>query len=372
MDQHAARDGLSRRRRRPRAGAPAEDAPSKPAVGTPRRRADPRPPHEQVDVLGELITLCALRGSLDLRCQMAGDYLVDHPASAGGEAVFHMVLAGSCLVSPADGPSFVAASGALVLFPRGGAHRLSSTAPVRGRAWHSRAPGLHAAPWPAADVAVEVDLLCGRFRYDTAAAPILFDALPGAMHVPADTGDGGAGPISRLIRAEAEAARPAAVEVVTALTTALLVMALRRHLDTPQLGPGMLALLADRALAPSLVAMFGSPARRWTVAALAARTNMSRATFARRFAAVAGQGPAEILLAVRCHLALEMLRASRLSVGEIAAAVGYRSESAFGKAFARRIGVTPALVRRRWAQGDRRGASPSGATAPSRGEPAPA
>lgn len=45
------------------------------------------------------------------------------------------------------------------------------------------------------------------------------------------------------------------------------------------------------------------------------------------------------------HLARRLLRETNISVGELAARVGYESEAAFSRAFRRSVGVPPATWR---------------------------
>ncbi|MBP6020649.1 MAG: cupin domain-containing protein [Burkholderiaceae bacterium] len=300
-----------------------------------------------MDVVGELINLCAVRGSLNIRCQASGDYSVEHAESASGEALFHMVLEGSCVVAPYDGNPFVAKAGELVIFPKGAAHRLSHASDHKGqRGWETRSAGLFAADLPNPGAVVELDLLCGRFHYDTTAAAFLFDSLPHAMHVTQKTKSTQLTFLTRMIRTEAEEHKMGALEVVTALTTALFVISLRQYFDTPSVNQSMLALLSDKSTAASLLAMYTRPAENWSVASLAALSNMSRSTLSRRYSTLAGKGPAEVLLAVRCLHALKTLRTTTSSIHTIANQVGYQSEAAFSKAFTRQMGITPSQARR--------------------------
>lgn len=241
----------------------------------------------------------------------------------------------------------MAKAGELVIFPKGAAHRLSHISDnERQRTWVTHNAGLFAADRPDPCDVVELDLLCGRFHYDTTAAAFLFDALPDAMHVTQKTKSSQLAFLTLLIRTEAEEQQTAALKVVTALTTVLFVIALRQHYETPSIDQGMIALLSDKLLAPSLHAMFRSPADDWSVESLASVSNMSRSTFARRYSAVAGKGPAQVLLSVRCLLALKLLRTTKLSIHQVANEVGYKSEAAFSKAFTRQMGITPSLARR--------------------------
>lgn len=298
-----------------------------------------------MDIVGDLVSLCDLSGSLDLRCHMSGDCFVDHDPSPVGEAVFHVVLSGQVQVDVPGQPPFVAGAGSVILLPQGAAHRLRN-ADGRGPAQMQRAAGLFA---PESEQPPELDLLCGRFGYDRLIGPMVFDGLPPVLHLTPDFGAGELDAITRLIRREAEARHAGATEIVTSLTTVLFVLALRQSLSLPDPDHGIIALLGDPALAPAVIAMYRHPGKPWTVASLASEVAMSRATFARRFAERANRGPAETLLAIRCQLALQQLRGSTRSVAEIAHDMGYSCEISFGKAFARQVGMTPTTARRRYA-----------------------
>lgn len=300
-----------------------------------------------MDVASKLIELCSLHSSLDVRCQMSGEHTIDHLRSAPGEAVFHMILSGKCLITMTGAAPFLAKEGDLIIFPKGAAHRLTSiSSNIDGRDLMSRTQGLFAPAWINAEPCVELDLLCGRIEYDIIAASLLFDSLPNVLHAVPENTRPELCAIMRLIRYEAEARRAEAEEVVTALMSALFVIALRQYLDTPQLDAGMLSLLADKSLSKSLVCMFKEAERNWTVETLAFEVNMSRSTFARHFRQISGKGPAEMLLAIRCHLARNLLQTTNLSTGEIASRLGYQSEAAFGKAYTRYMNASPSATRR--------------------------
>jgi AraC-like DNA-binding protein len=74
--------------------------------------------------------------------------------------------------------------------------------------------------------------------------------------------------------------------------------------------------------------------------------NVSRATLARRFAQHVGEPPLAYLTQWRMQLAARRLRDTSESVEAIARRVGYSSEFAFNRAFARHRGVPPGRYRR--------------------------
>ncbi|SDS51643.1 helix-turn-helix transcriptional regulator [Pseudomonas oryzae] len=83
------------------------------------------------------------------------------------------------------------------------------------------------------------------------------------------------------------------------------------------------------------------------VADLARLSGLSVAHFHSRFLAATGQTPMDYVRRRRLRQGRQLLLESTLGVGEIAARVGYSSQSAFTAALAREFGVTPRELRRR-------------------------
>jgi AraC-like DNA-binding protein len=87
--------------------------------------------------------------------------------------------------------------------------------------------------------------------------------------------------------------------------------------------------------------MHSDPGHNWTLQTLAENIGMSRSSFARHFKEKVGTSPMEYLTRWRMLLACDRLKNTSNSVALIANAMGYESESAFGKAFKRVMGYSP-------------------------------
>jgi AraC-like DNA-binding protein len=83
-----------------------------------------------------------------------------------------------------------------------------------------------------------------------------------------------------------------------------------------------------------------------TLDALAAIVDLSTFHFARAFKASTGLPPHAYLRRLRCERAKTLLTDSRLSVGEIAAEVGYDTPQAFARMFRAEVGASPSEWRR--------------------------
>jgi len=153
--------------------------------------------------------------------------------------------------------------------------------------------------------------------------------------------------VIQLIEMEQSASRPGKDAVLRRLTELVVIELIRFAL--PRLPPGhatWLAGLADPHIAQAISIMHANPGRDWTLRELARRVGMSRAAFVGRFRRLTGEPPRQHLRRLRLHVAAVDLEKGDRPIAQIAAAVGYRSESAFNRAFAQELGSPPARYRR--------------------------
>ncbi|WP_106248335.1 AraC family transcriptional regulator [Allonocardiopsis opalescens] len=282
-------------------------------------------------------------------------------------AGFHVVLQGACWLTPPEGEQVRLGTGDVVFFPHGREHALADgptsaiTAPDCDPD-DPHAAGLRtaAAGDQAGDGAPAAITLCGAYRLDPARAHPLLAGLPEVVHLSAR---GGQSPELRsavaLLGVELDRPRLGTDAIVPALLDMMLLYILRAWFDGQAVGAsrGWAAALSDPPVAAALHSIHRDPARLWTVAALAAEAGLSRASFARRFAALVGRPPLTYLTWWRMTTAARLLRESTAPLHVIAARVGYTSEFAFANAFKRVYGTAPGRYRRA-AQGGARRASP--------------
>jgi AraC-like DNA-binding protein len=141
--------------------------------------------------------------------------------------------------------------------------------------------------------------------------------------------------------------RPGSRDILARLSELLFVEAVREHIQQlPTRATGWLAALRDGPLARALAGMHARPAHLWTMEALAKEAFLSRSALAERFVRTLGVPPMSYLTHWRMLLASQRLRESPNSIAQIAASVGYESESSFSRAFGREMGVAPGAYRR--------------------------
>jgi AraC family transcriptional activator of mtrCDE len=297
-----------------------------------------------VDAVSTLIRMARLEAGVDVRCLLAGGHVMDNPPGPKGQVPFHVLLAGRCVVQTGERIVGLEAGDVLVL-PRAGRHRVRVDA---------GAPPVPAARHEGASVATlrsasapDVDLFCGHFAYRPGAGELLFAGLPDVLHASFGTGDGS--PLrllGELMRNEAAQDGPGAGALLASLCEALLALVLRGDGRAPGAAAPAWTAVADPGLRAVIDAVVREPQKRWTLAGLAEVAGVSRATLVRRFPAATGMGVADFLTRTRMTVAADLLTTTQRSLEDIAGSVGYRSPSAFGRAFRATTGTAPASWRR--------------------------
>ncbi|MBS0290906.1 MAG: helix-turn-helix transcriptional regulator, partial [Proteobacteria bacterium] len=82
------------------------------------------------------------------------------------------------------------------------------------------------------------------------------------------------------------------------------------------------------------------------VDAVGLHNGLSRSSLHERFAAMVGDTPMQYLAHWRIQVGAALLRDTPCTVADVALQTGYESEAAFGRAFKRLVGQTPAAWRR--------------------------
>lgn len=303
-----------------------------------------------MDPLSRLVGLLDPRGRMDLRCLFGQAWSAPHEPIGPWRAPFHIVLRGECeLLLGSSKKALRLGPGSLLVLPRGAAHELRSASDQRAAPVRSRDGELLTLKTNVAKPAqADVEILCGELEFTGRRRSVLLEALPEALLVGFGEREEFAWleSLVQMMSREVAEGRPGAAAIVAELSGTLFTLAVRAHLESqPELG-GVLGLLANPRLGPALQAMLDEPRKDWTVEALAQRCNLSRASFAREFSRHSDLAPLQLLTALRMELAAQLLARGGQDTASVGEAVGYRSEAAFNRAFARFAGVTPGRFKR--------------------------
>jgi AraC-like DNA-binding protein len=234
-------------------------------------------------------------------------------------------------------------AGDCVLMPHGPAFRLASdlalepvdamthviTQPMNGRIL----------PWNGGGGTVGLSAI---FSFAGEHVNMLLGALPPLMHLRDWSGQATMQwCIERMMR-ELREPQPGGFLLGQHLAHIMLVEALRLYLSNEvNPGVGWLLALGDKQMRAAMTAMHEDPGHEWTLQELAQFVGMSRSKFALRFKEKVGVSAMEYLTRWRMLRAADRLTNSPESVTDIAISVGYESESSFGAAFKKVMGLSP-------------------------------
>ena len=311
---------------------------------------NPRGTVGPIDSLGESLHMLRLTGALYCRADGRAPWGVEVP-TLPGYLTMPIVLSGSCILE-VDDERFELKPGSAALLSRGRPHRLLS---ARG------APSTPLFELPVEHVGDRYE----RMRIGgsgeqtrTAYAALYADdvltrrviaELPDVIVVDSWNDDEAQAfaDILRLLAREATTTEPGGETVMTRLADVLVIQIIRWWLrQPPTSSTGWIAALRDRHIGRALARIHADAAHSWTIAELAAESNLSRSAFAERFSTIVGIPPAGYLASWRLDQAHAELQRTDLLISDIATRVGYQSDAAFSRAFKRHHGLTPGDVRR--------------------------
>jgi AraC-like DNA-binding protein len=303
-----------------------------------------------MDLLADVLDITGVRGVVAATVEAGEPW--GFALEPVADAAFHAITAGTAWLRVTGHSPVRLMPGDVVLFPTGAAHALASEQEGPLTPWAS----LAADPRYEHSRSIEIGtrpsrtrILCAAYQHDRVVSTPVFALLPSVMHVPAGSLSGSLTDTMRLIGAELTDHDLASSTVLNRLVDIVLIQLLRGWLraenEASALPVSWLRGLTDPTITTALTAMHAEPAQAWTVESLANRAAVSRATLARKFAAVVGESPAAYLTRWRMDLAARRLRDTDDPVDAVARAVGYRSVFAFSRAFARERSVSPGRYR---------------------------
>jgi len=300
------------------------------------------------DVLGDVLRLIRIKSCIYFVNDFHDPWAMRIDGGGGAAmAQFHVVARGQCVLESA-GETRELGTGDVVLLPRGGGHVLAD------RPGRAPVPGVEVMRSLSGDSSMfsrggaPTRLICGHFDYRDDLRHPLIAQLPALIQVRAfeTVAPCAIETILPMLAREMTDARPGASVVVERLAEILLVQVLRAHLLQAGHARGFLAALADGRLSRAIALIHAESHRRLKLGDLARAAGMSRSAFALRFKAVLDLSPIAYLITLRMFRACDLLRGSELSLAEVADRIGYDSDVAFGRAFKRVLGVSPAEYRR--------------------------
>jgi len=315
-----------------------------------------------MDAFSETLRVVRLVGAIFIEGRFSAPWCYQSPRAdsaapllePGAEriVIFHLITEGECFVEMDSEPPVRLGAGDVVVFPQGHAHRMCSepgVPPAQGARLEevlSRRPR----KLVFGGGGRKTRLVCGYLACDARLAKMLLSGLPSLLKVAVRGSNAGMWLEASVqyALAEARSPRPGGAGVLAKLAEVLFIEVLRLYMNEQSAGrSGWLAAVRDRIVGAALSQMHTRPAHAWTLDALARAIGSSRSVLAERFQHLVGSPPMEYLTQWRMVLAASLLTRSNAPLAQIAEDVGYRTDTAFIRAFRREYGVPPAAWRRR-------------------------
>ncbi len=257
-------------------------------------------------------------------------------------------MSGSCIIGSPDGRTIEMAEGDLVFVPHGSAHWIADKAtslrmPSPEFVKHRRA----GTPVFNSDGDVTI-LIAGHFEFDYQPLHPFLKDLPSIIHIRQYATENQLllKQVTQLMLEELNNDRPGNSVVLKNLSEIMFIHIIRTYLEQAAPDTGFLSALNEPRISKALKLMQDSPQSDWTLESLALEIGMSRSVFFNQFKKLVHETPLSYLTNWRIRQAQKLLITQNSNISEIAASVGYQSESAFNRIFKSKTGQTPAMYRR--------------------------
>jgi AraC-like DNA-binding protein len=266
--------------------------------------------------------------------------------------LYHLVIEGGAVVELADGPCMELKPGDVVIFPHGDPHHMSSgkeaVRPFPDYGINTKIKAHDLSTLRAGGGGEVSRFVCGYMTCDPYLSRPILSGLPPVFKVNVRTDRSGQWLESSILHLVEEAAsgRVGSEAMLAKLSEALFVDTLRRYVGSlPEQQTGWLAGTRDPVVGKSLGLLHSRIAHPWTIADLADEVGISRSALVERFTRYLSEPPMTYLTRWRLQLAARSLEKTSRGVADIAADIGYESESAFNRAFKREYGQPPGRYR---------------------------
>ena len=316
-----------------------------------------------MDVLSEVLRVVRFEGALFFNGEFSAPWCLSSSRStaiapylspeAGHLIIYHFLTEGRAYARLPQGRREELTAGDIVIFPHGDAHVLGNGSPAKPvdslqTFAKNLTQGLKLARFGGGGEITR--FVCGFMACEPRLSEVFLAGLPPMLkvHVANEPSGQWLGNSIRFSVGEVNGSNAGSGLVRAKLSEVLFVETLRRYINAlPPDQIGWLAGARDPIISQALALLHQEPAHPWTIAHLARRIGLSRTRLAERFRHFLGESPMAYLAQWRLKLGAEILQSTEDSVAEVAAAVGYGSESAFNRAFKREFDCPPAQFRRK-------------------------
>lgn len=299
-----------------------------------------------MDALSTVLEATGLKSVVYSKFPLAAPWGLDIVKDQNSQ--FWRLVSGSCTVGSPEGRVIEMAEGDLVFVPHGSAHWIADSA-TSLRMPSSEFVKARRAGIPVFNSGSNITtLIGGHFEFDYQPLHPFLKDLPAIIHIRKYVTENQLllKQVTQLMLEELNNERPGSSVMLKNLSEIMFINIIRAYLEQAAPDTGFLSALNDTRISKALKLMQDLPQNNWTLESLASEIGMSRSVFFNHFKKLVHETPLSYLTNWRIRQAQRLLVMDNSNISEIAANVGYQSESAFNRIFKSKTGQTPAMYRR--------------------------
>jgi len=297
------------------------------------------------DILADILRVGELGSRIVCRPELPAPWgLIFSPES---KAYFHIIKRGSCLFYPKNKKIPIALHQGDVLFvPKVNDYRIASSKEVVGKNYIDEIKRVKKILNKNENKTTR--MICGSYELNSNMSLPFFSLLPSYIHLTNE--DINKYPelaqIVQILIREDSTTRLGSDLIAARILDILLIQIIRFWLENCKTeSVGWLMATLDTEIGKVLSIIHERPEEKWTIDSLARETAISRTKIFNKFTKEVGISPIQYLTNWRIDLSKQLLKTTNLSILEVANAVGYESEAAFGRVFKKTVQNTPGKFR---------------------------
>lgn len=303
-----------------------------------------------MDIVSDVLSLFKLKSTLYFRTEFHGPWGIRVPAYEN-VARFHFVHRGRCWLSVGDNDKKIPLhQGDLAIIPHGAEHSIFDPVDAEIQSLEqatSNYAGEGVFVYGNKGLANDTQLVCGHWSFEKDVSHPLISMLPDHIYVEySNTLGTWLEHTLNMIGVETETNYPGYEQITLKLSETILIYVIRDYLVSTKVDIPFYNALRDKKILKVLQTLHSNPSVSWNLETMCAIANLSRTSFANRFATLVGMTPHQYLTYWRMQLSRRLLVESDSPIISIAENVGYQSETAFGRSFKKFFKVGPAEYRR--------------------------
>lgn len=300
-----------------------------------------------MDILSDLLKALHLKSVVYFKHHFCSPWGMD--AQKSNFAQFHVLVRGRCMLKMEGKTDPITLYGGdMVLLPHGTPHQIMDDLKTKCLPGKIAVGKIMQGENVFDGNEVNSTLICGHYELDQTLDHPFYQSLPKMIHLKsADLiSTNGLNTIINMIIHETQSGNLGSAIVSTKLAEVLFIKAIRHYLESSSNGNSFLNALKDRKIQEVLNLIHEFPEENWSLNSLARKVGISRTLLANKFRELVGETPMKYLFKWRMQLAKNLLQSTDQTSFEIAAQIGYQSETAFNRAFKTYFDLTPHKFKR--------------------------